>query len=376
MLAIKNLELAENRLEVLNEIAPGHPDTVSAETFLFPLRLEKGMERWKEEEATRIKVMCIRPVPLSKQKTPPTFNHAEINNLYQYGLKIPAEKLKEIIALPRETVIADLEKILLDAIDRYQYFKDLGYEEETHNFPLHAICLLGELKSENSLPAILNFLENNEEVLEFWLGDHITSTLWLPVYLLSQNSLEILKQFLIKPGICTYSKTAVSEALCQMVLHQPEKRNEIITIYKEVLSYFSHAGLEDNVIDSDFLGLTIGDIIDCALIELLPVIKELFDKKYVGQEINGPYEEVEQYLKNPSSGDYKKNIDNIFELYENILKTWAGYSEDEDDYVEADYLEEDEIQEPTVSIKIGRNDPCPCGSGKKYKKCCKDKLPI
>ena len=23
--------------------------------------------------------------------------------------------------------------------------------------------------------------------------------------------------------------------------------------------------------------------------------------------------------------------------------------------------------------KIGRNDPCPCGSGKKYKKCCMDK---
>lgn len=23
-----------------------------------------------------------------------------------------------------------------------------------------------------------------------------------------------------------------------------------------------------------------------------------------------------------------------------------------------------------TEIKIGRNDPCPCGSGKKYKKCC------
>ncbi|MGH9545975.1 MAG: SEC-C metal-binding domain-containing protein [Terriglobales bacterium] len=22
------------------------------------------------------------------------------------------------------------------------------------------------------------------------------------------------------------------------------------------------------------------------------------------------------------------------------------------------------------TAKIGRNDPCPCGSGKKYKKCC------
>ena len=25
---------------------------------------------------------------------------------------------------------------------------------------------------------------------------------------------------------------------------------------------------------------------------------------------------------------------------------------------------------PVRSVKIGRNDPCPCGSGKKYKKCC------
>ena len=24
--------------------------------------------------------------------------------------------------------------------------------------------------------------------------------------------------------------------------------------------------------------------------------------------------------------------------------------------------------------KVGRNDPCPCGSGKKYKKCCEEKV--
>jgi uncharacterized protein len=26
--------------------------------------------------------------------------------------------------------------------------------------------------------------------------------------------------------------------------------------------------------------------------------------------------------------------------------------------------------EPVRSTKVGRNEPCPCGSGKKYKKCC------
>jgi len=32
--------------------------------------------------------------------------------------------------------------------------------------------------------------------------------------------------------------------------------------------------------------------------------------------------------------------------------------------------------EPVVADpKVGRNDPCPCGSGKKYKKCCEDLPP-
>lgn len=30
---------------------------------------------------------------------------------------------------------------------------------------------------------------------------------------------------------------------------------------------------------------------------------------------------------------------------------------------------------PTRSVRIGRNDPCPCGSGKKYKRCCVDMGP-
>jgi uncharacterized protein YecA (UPF0149 family) len=29
-----------------------------------------------------------------------------------------------------------------------------------------------------------------------------------------------------------------------------------------------------------------------------------------------------------------------------------------------------EPEQATRLIKVGRNDPCPCGSGMKYKKCC------
>ena len=64
-------------------------------------------------------------------------------------------------------------------------------------------------------------------------------------------------------------------------------------------------------------------------------------------------------------------------LYYNMLEAKAKwlYTLDEWD----DILSEDDrsevrkkwrVDKQAVSTKIGRNSPCPCGSGKKYKKCC------
>ena len=35
-----------------------------------------------------------------------------------------------------------------------------------------------------------------------------------------------------------------------------------------------------------------------------------------------------------------------------------------------DYISEPQPQKPVITQKVGRNDPCPCGSGKKFKNCC------
>ena len=53
-------------------------------------------------------------------------------------------------------------------------------------------------------------------------------------------------------------------------------------------------------------------------------------------------------------------------LYE--LPQWKEiYSEEE---LKKLYKEQKESTTIRKEKKIGRNDPCPCGSGKKYKKCC------
>lgn len=64
---------------------------------------------------------------------------------------------------------------------------------------------------------------------------------------------------------------------------------------------------------------------------------------------------------------------------------WAEETSEAED-LDADWLDDDKeydigkpsftmIDQPVVRAtpKVGRNDPCPCGSGKKYKKCCKNK---
>jgi uncharacterized protein YecA (UPF0149 family) len=49
--------------------------------------------------------------------------------------------------------------------------------------------------------------------------------------------------------------------------------------------------------------------------------------------------------------------------------------DDEDDHVHGASCDHDHDGHhhhppPRRVVKIGRNEPCPCGSGRKYKKCC------
>ena len=65
------------------------------------------------------------------------------------------------------------------------------------------------------------------------------------------------------------------------------------------------------------------------------------------------------------------------ELYKNMLKAKAEWlytlPEWDNFYTEEERREitrEFKLSRQAHVVKIGRNDPCPCGSGKKYKNCC------
>ena len=68
-------------------------------------------------------------------------------------------------------------------------------------------------------------------------------------------------------------------------------------------------------------------------------------------------------------------------LYKNMVDAKADWLYDLpmwDNIFDADtkkrlYLEQKKSGTVVVGKKVGRNDPCPCGSGKKYKQCCLNK---
>ncbi len=366
------IEKAENKSEFLKEIAPEHPDTTDSSNFVFASLMKKGMARFEEHIKNRISVKVPTFSPENSIDEKPVFTHSQIQYLYEYGINISGEKLNEILALPRETLISDLEKVLDDAVMRYNYFKGIDYEEKTHSFVLHALFLLMEVNAEESLPKVLSFLEYDHDFFEVYLGEHKTETLWQCIYKLGFNQTDKLEQHLSKPGIDTYNKTPVSDALCQYVLHHPEKREEILNVYSNVFNTFLNAKFEDNLIDSEFLGFAVSDTVDCEFNELLPLIKQLYEKKYVSLGICGDYEDIEEEFSYNEKRDHKREIFNIFELYNDVLSTWSGYRESKEKAHTPTY---DFYNKPeqAVSEKIGRNEPCPCGSGKKYKKCCMNK---
>ncbi|MEE1078696.1 MAG: SEC-C metal-binding domain-containing protein [Agathobacter sp.] len=84
-----------------------------------------------------------------------------------------------------------------------------------------------------------------------------------------------------------------------------------------------------------------------------------------------PIEEMEEDTKVSLAFDKKKLYMNMVDakadwLYE--LPMWKEIFDDETR--RALYLEQKKSGTVVTGKKVGRNDPCPCGSGKKYKKCC------
>jgi len=372
--AIENIEQAEIRYDLMKQIAPDSSDTEMMFQYIFTARMKAGQLRYKEEQKNKVSVITT-PQKINLGSKEPLFIHIEIKELYSNGLYIDKEKLQNILSLPRESLLQDLELVLKDSINRFDHFQRLvinnGWNEETMNFVIHAFYILAELQAANSLDTIFDVLSQSEEYLELYFGDFIAGMLWEPLYKIAASNLQECKEFILRSGISTYARVNFPDMAEQVALHHPERYREIIKWFDEIIKTFLKSSIDDNVIDSDLIALLICNVIDIKGDELLPVIKELFEKGIVSTTISGSWIDVKESFTRQDNFDKRKDILSIFDRYDNITSTWAGYNENQN-YPKLDFSSKlDSLLKPIkAERKIGRNEKCPCGSGKKYKKCC------
>ncbi|WP_269969163.1 MULTISPECIES: YecA family protein [unclassified Shewanella] len=263
--------------------------------------------------------------------------------------------------------------------------------EAEANLLFFGICLIIDRKEFSCFDSLIN-LTNKEDCdspLEQLLGDFVASDLSTAYYILAQGKPEQLCHLINSAQAGEIVKMSAMTALfTQYHTKQIDKETlnlripafiDNLVAYDQTMALFELVNLlichEFNQYHAQFVELVKTKVIDEGPLENQCIID--WDNNCIG------YSEWDSGL---ISGDY----DII-----NALSQWAGFNSESElsdselmdifddlmngpdelgnmDFENVDsYLDSYEIKEPYIAeVKAGRNDPCPCGSGKKYKKCC------
>jgi tetratricopeptide (TPR) repeat protein len=385
-----NLKKAERRFELMKDIDAESHHTEFAAMQIMAFRLEKGIERMKRENEGRRRVTSVSAKVADDTDEMPKFNHEIIEQLYCHSMRIPHAIIAEILSLPKDSLLHDLHSVIYDSIARFKYFHDhTTFDYVTHEFLTHALFIIAELQSPGSLPVVLNMLRQDEEYLEYWFGDFLTDVVEECLFSICLHQTDTLLSFLKEPDRHIYARSVVADTMAQIALHYPERRHEVIEWYKSVFEFFISNKDDDRVIETDLTGLMVWRCLDIGATELMPVIEILYKENLAGISMCGDWEDVKESFSKSDTENKKKERRTIYEQYNYILSQWYHYSSKKDLQPKGE-LDNEELQEDDNKIipfsspghgtknilpfspqpKVGRNEPCTCGSGKKYKKCC------
>lgn len=233
---------------------------------------------------------------------------ALVKELYVTDCTIEDEKLKAILS-HGNLAVSHLSKIITKAIDSKPSTNGVN-----QFVVIHAFYLLAQLKAEEVLEAILEFLSQKQETLDSWMHDLLSEDIWEVIYFLGSNQLDKLEAFILNNRNNLFSRLTVATALIQIALHDNSKWKHIAAIFKKTLR------LEND--DPDFIGLVASELLDLKDESLRPYIIEALQKNTVWSGLLTP-DEVNQSYQNHCTR--KMTPLNLFERYE-YFRQYACFS--------------------------------------------------
>ena len=248
-----------------------------------------------------------------------------------------SEQLKQLLTLGEDTQLdySSLGFSMVHADELIRMATDPGLLETEYVAAVHAWYALGQLKVTDAIAPLLDLRE------QYPLDQLFDEELPKAIVLMEESAIPVLKQYLFDDG---REENARSNALSSLEAICLTHRQECLEVFSELLQQSDQSC-------KSLAGLTICALIGLKATEMIEAIRDVFKRDCVNIAIPGDLEDVEIALGLRSKRDTPKPDYNDFSPEATkALNTLL------------------DLAKPVS--KIGRNDPCPCGSGKKYKKCC------
>ena len=285
-----------------------------------------------------------------------------------YAEGLPREALKA--AAERQSEIAP---ILIRELEAYLASPAADRARPT---PLFFIFhLFGDWKEKAAYRPLARFLRSPRNELDAQVGDGLVETAHRVMAAVFDGDPEPIFEIILDPEAEEFVRSRMCEALAILGLRGEADRAVVARFLRDCF---------ENLLPQSECYVWFGwqsAIAMLGLSEFKSLVKKAFDRGFVDpQALSFSHfeEDLERGINQPGVPQFN---DKEYALFGNIvdeLSTWYCFTDKfKEDQARRKQRAEEEggtFLQPHPSInqfkKVGRNDPCPCGSGKKFKKCC------
>ncbi len=294
-----------------------------------------------------------------------------IAQLERFNGKFEREAVEAAIARRGEVTPALLQ-ILEEIADRDGARRRTA--EDGYMAHLYAMYLLAQFRERRAHPLMLKIGLLPSDLLDSLLGDFVTEAFGRVLASTCGGDIAGIQSLIENANADEWARGAALAALMTLVAAGVKSRDEIVDYFAGLF----RGKLTDtvDVVWSDLVAFAT----DLYATELLGDIENAYEKDLVDPGIIGLSDVYHDFAKGNawalqrlSDDPHRKFIDDTLEEF----GRWYCFHKDEEDMerrgrAEMAGLDRDDISVPyrRDSPKIGRNELCPCGSGRKYKKCC------
>ena len=296
-----------------------------------------------------------------------------IGRFERFKNKFEREAVEEAIAR-REEVTPELLRILEEIADPEGASRRT--EELDYMAQMYAMYLLAQFRETRAHPLMLKIGALPGDLLDSLLGDFVTEAFGSALAATCDGDISGIQALIENADADQWARGSALAALVTLVAEGVKSREETIGYFAEL---FRGKLIDTNdIVWSDLVGYAV----DLYATELLGDIEKVYEKKLVDPGIIRLDDVLRDFAKGKEwalqrlSDDPHRKF--IVDTAKEFGRWYCFHREDSDaerrkpETWETTGLFWDDIDGSYVrdSPKIGRNDPCPCGSGKKYKKCC------